>query len=141
MKTELTQEEFIYFAKTLKDIEYQLPHPIDDFVTKRIYWDDGDSFIAKTFGGTLASFNWAKPDIIIISDVGKFSKEMMVSSIAHELHHAWQYKKYGPLYFLMSIPVLRQKLLEKTAIEVEKAADKAMGMEGLRDGDPDKSGL
>jgi hypothetical protein len=141
MKTKLSQEEFIYFATEIKKIEKDLPHPIDEIATKELYWDDGDSFISKTFGGTLASFSWMKPNVVVISDVGKFSKNMLVSSVAHELHHAWQYKRYGFLYFIMSIPVLRQKLLEKTAIEVEKAADKAMDMEGLREGDPDKSGI
>jgi hypothetical protein len=72
--------------------------------------------------------------------MGKITPEQLVSTLAHELHHRWQFQKFGPLYFVMSIPYVRQFLLEKTAIEVEKVADELVGNGGIRDEDPHTSG-
>jgi len=80
----------------------------------------------------LGSFHWFSPNTIKLSMSMRDFPKMTVPTLCHELRHMYQYQKYKlPLYILASIPVLRRFTLEKSAWEVEKEAEKVLGMEGL----------
>lgn len=137
---EFSESEKTFFFNAIKKIRSRLPHQICDPEECEYFWCPSDSLFNRIFPGTIARVNVYKKRFLI-SDFGQQMPEMIVSTIAHELHHMWQFKTYGPLYFVMAIPVIRQRFLEKTAIEVEHAADKLMHMDGLRDGDKNTSGI
>jgi len=122
MKQELTQKEQEYFVKIISKAKDRLPYPIADPSGVKIYWNE--KYDANN--GILGSFDWKKPSEINLIHYGKDAPEMLVSVVAHELHHKWQFGKYGVLYFIMAIPLLREFLLEKTADKVEKAMDELM---------------
>lgn len=122
MRTKLSKEEKKYFVKLVSKAREKISKPIADPSGVEMYWND--KYNEKN--GILGSFNWMKPKEIDLSFMGKDSKEIMVSIVAHELHHKWQYKIYGSLYFLMSLPIIREYLLEKTANIVEKEVDVLM---------------
>jgi hypothetical protein len=127
MRTKLTSEEAEYFDKSIREIRLRLPHPISPSDEVEIYWNDKYG----VDNGILGSFNWIRPDEVDLSPLGKDSPELLVSTFAHELHHRWQYKTYKVLYCLALVPIVRQFLLEKTAKEVELAADDLLGLGGF----------
>ena len=127
MRNQLTLEEQKYFVDEVEKIREKLSCPIADTHDIEMYWNDK----YNVDNGILGSFNWIRPNDVDVSPLGKDSPELLVSTIVHELHHRWQHKKYGPLYYLMLLPVVRQLVLEKTAKKVELEADNLLGLGGL----------
>ena len=61
--------------------------------------------------------------------------EYLVSTLCHELRHQWQHDTMSYKYILACSYLTRRRVLEPTAIQVENAVDRILGMGGLRDGD------
>lgn len=122
MREKLTEEESRYFVSLVSKAKDQLPYPIADPESVQMYWNDK----YNSDNGIMGSFNWARPKELDLNSGGKIAMEMMVSTVAHELHHKWQLGNYGVLYYLMLVPGVRQLLLEKTAKKIELKVDELM---------------
>lgn len=53
-----------------------------------------------------------------------FWPELMAPTLAHELRHAWQFRKFSLLYLLCCLPGLREITLEKDAWRISREAEK-----------------
>jgi hypothetical protein len=122
MRKRLTASEKEYFVNILLEAMPHLPYEISNPALVDMYWNDR----YNVDNGVLGSYAWHRKDEIDISPLGKEVPSMIVSVVAHELHHKWQYRKYGILYFLMLLPLIREFALERTADEVEKKMDELM---------------
>jgi len=49
--------------------------------------------------------------------------EIIISTVIHELRHAWQYRRWKWLYVLCCLPVIREFTIEVDAKRVQKDAD------------------
>jgi hypothetical protein len=122
MRTKLTPEEKAYFVKYVAKGRDQLPHKISDPVGVEMYWNDK----YNVDNGILGSYSWWRENAIDLSPLGQDVPSMLVSTVAHELHHKWQFEQYGFWYRFMVIPFVREFLLEKTADEVTIKMDELM---------------
>jgi len=127
MRTQLTDDERKYFINEIKRLVPDLPHEIADVDKTALFWEDK----YNSDNGILGSFDLKHPHSINLSPLGKQMPEMLVSTVAHELHHKWQFETLSIFYFFMAIPGIRQCLLEPTAKEVELAVDKLLGLEDI----------
>lgn len=85
-----------------------------------VYWDHG--FTVES--GILGAWWWVRPDVLRLSPVGRSDPAGMVSILAHELHHRWQWERFGTvLYVLLSAPGVRRYTLEPSAYALEHAID------------------
>ena len=131
MRIELTEKERNYFVILVSKAQKQLPHKIANPNSVKMYWNDK----YNVENGILGSFNWIKKGEIDLSPLGKTVPDMIVSTVAHELHHKWQFSHFGPLYCLMLVPGIRQVLLERSAKEVELKVDELMEDEEFTKGE------
>jgi len=120
-------EEYKVLREGIDKICDELPHKIASFDVSNIAW-------TEMRAGNIGKYSHFGKKVYLNSEFRNYP-EGVVSTLAHELHHMWQHQEYGVLYFLMCIPFLRNILLERTAIEVENAADELMGNGGIRDAD------
>jgi hypothetical protein len=127
MRTKLTQEEKQYFVKYVRKGMPHLPYKVSDPQNVEMYWNDR----YDVDNGILGSYSWYRKNQIDLNPLGKNVPSMLVSTVAHELHHKWQYEEYGIFYCLMLVPILRQLLLEQTADEVEYKMDDLMQDKGF----------
>jgi len=85
--------------------------------------------------GILGSFSWQEPNTILLAappfeDDHAWWATEICSTYIHELHHRWQYQRWGLFkYALRSIPFLRELTLERTAKAIELEADRLLGTE------------
>lgn len=119
MREKLTEKEKSYFVDLVSQAIPHLPYPIADPNSVDMYWNDK----FNPDNGIMGSFNWVRPHELDLNVDGKSSMELMVSTVAHELHHKWQLSHYKVIYYIMLLPVVRQFLLEKTAKKVELKVD------------------
>ncbi len=83
--------------------------------------------------GTLGKFRWWRPDEIALGGDASMLEEL-ASTAAHELTHRTQFYRNPLIYFLLSMPGLREITLEREAKETELAVDLALGKSALNDG-------
>ena len=123
----LSDEQVKFFINSIEFLENKLSYPIAPVREAELYWEP------KYEGGaTLASFSQWSPKRIKISTGGKMVPEMMLATVIHELRHMYQFQKYGRVLFsLASIPIIRMRLLETSAWNVEREAEGLLGQTGL----------
>jgi hypothetical protein len=85
--------------------------------------------------GILGSFSWQAPDTIVLAPpphetLSEFWAQEMCSTYIHELHHRWQFQRWGlAKYALRAVPFLRHWTLESSAKAIELEADRLLGTE------------
>ena len=85
--------------------------------------------------GILGSFSWQVPNEILLAPppsevLTDFWAQEICSTYVHELHHRWQYQRWGLVkYALCAIPFLRNWTLEASAKAIELEADRLLGTE------------
>lgn len=128
MRKSASRREMVEFAGFLSDISHLLPHQIEPLGGIDIEWDDecGEN-------GVLGYYRpLSDPDTVVLAEMLKGQGKIAVPTLCHELRHVRQRREMGPLLFaLASIPIVRGFTIERSAWEVEKAAEQALGMEGL----------
>lgn len=72
--------------------------------------------------GILGAYDIKHSNTIFVMPV-KNCPELILPTIAHELTHMQQHKKYGFLYILLSIPFIREFTIEPEARNVEKIVE------------------
>lgn len=84
-------------------------------------------FEMDTDNGIIGAYSYLKNDSIFIMPP-RFKEdyeswlEIVIDTIIHELRHKWQHKKYGLLYYLLSLPLIRNITIERDARKEEKNA-------------------
>jgi hypothetical protein len=118
----------VEFAGFLSDISHLLPHQIEPLGGVDIEWDD-----ERGEDGVLGYYKpFRDPDTVVLAEMLKGQGKTAVPTLCHELRHVRQRNSLGPILFaLASLPVIRGLTIERSAWEVEKAAEQALGMEGL----------
>lgn len=86
--------------------------------------------------GILGAFSWQTPDKILLApsplgeDEWHWWARELASTYVHELHHRWQYQRWGLVkYAIKAIPVIRNWTLEASAKAIELEADRLLGTE------------
>lgn len=98
-----------------------------DYKRYKIKWCDAMNIENGIMG---AFIPWAGKAVYLMPNECRVSgfpdpwPEQIVFILVHELRHAWQFKKYGILYILCCLPVLRQLMLEKDAWRITDVAQK-----------------
>jgi hypothetical protein len=123
----MTEHERDYFSRQLLRAMCKLPHSISVPCWDKTGW-------AKMRNSILGKYNHITRRVTLNIKY-RHSPEYLFSTLCHELHHKWQHETMGARYVLLANFITRDRYLERTAREVEKAADKLIRMEGLRDGD------
>ena len=87
------------------------------------YWND------KMGKETIACWTWDKPDLVFVTSSFRFDYnnenfKKIIAPIAHELHHKKQYNRYGLLFFLLLIPIVRNFTIEIGANRVTVKVNK-----------------
>jgi hypothetical protein len=121
-----TQKEALYFLKHIRGCTDSLPHPIARL--EAIHWK-------KMHYSVLGKFSHLKPSRIYLNSKYRSTPELLVSTVAHELRHKWQWENEPVRYLAACASFSRRWLLEPTANEVEAVVDAYMGVEGIGDGD------
>jgi len=122
--TEATGSERQEFAECVDMLRFSLPYPVSSVDDVWIMWDDR----MNTANGVLGSYSILHPDRILLASHARMMTEVIMPTLCHELHHHWQYHKFGLLYVLGCIPIIREFVIEKTADAVEDAAETALGI-------------
>ena len=117
--TQLTENEMEELAEYMMRVGVQLPGIV------RVFWEPG---IIES--GTLGKFRWWRPNEITLGGDATML-EQLASTVAHELTHRAQFYRSPPLYFLLSVPGLRELTLEREAKKVELAVDARLGQSSL----------
>ena len=74
--------------------------------------------------GILGAFSQWHPNKIFLKP-SYHVKDMLRSTVAHELVHRYQFMEFGAFFYtLFAIPILREFMLEKLANTIEKKADR-----------------
>ena len=119
--------ELVPLASKVREIRGELPHDIADPTSVDVVWVDGYSE-----RGVLGSFSWRRPKEVRLAASFRNVPEMVLPTFVHELRHAYQLRTMGRFLFTFArIPVIRARVLEPSAWACERAAEKAIGMEGL----------
>jgi len=124
MRTRLTEKEKSYFVELLAPLRDSSPHPFVDPAEVDMYWND----TFNTDNGIMGWFQWTRPNDIDLNIDGQAAMDLMASTVAHELHHMWQYRTYKFLYLLALVPGIRQIALEYTAKRVELFVDEKLNL-------------
>jgi hypothetical protein len=127
--TPATAIEMQYLTAQVEALRYRLPHPIADMAGVAVAWDNQDG--ADRTGTTrMALFTLFRPNRITLAGFGRHTLNAMVPTLCHELHHKWQLDTWGYWPYMCRC-LLRNFLVEKTAYEVEQAADKLIEIGAL----------
>jgi len=119
--------ELVSLATTVKNIRGNLSHDIADPTSVDVVWVEGYSD-----RGVLGSYSWRRPKEVRLAAIFRDQPEMVIPTFVHELRHVYQRRMMGRIKFALArIPIIRARLLEPSAWQVEREAEKALGMEGL----------
>jgi len=121
-----TPKETLYFLAQIRKIQSILPHPIANL----------DTLIWKTMAPSiLGKFSHLTPRCIFLNERYRITPEELVSTVAHELRHKWQYENMPMRYIMFCGLFMRGSKLEPSACRVEQAVYTWMGRDGIKDGD------
>lgn len=129
MQEILTEKERRWFDDKVNELRPKLNAEIADIDMTSLYWEDE----YNEDNGIMGSFNHFQPDRVKLNPTGKLMPEFIIGTLVHELHHKWQFEKYGRVLFvLLAIPGLRRLTIEPSAYRLEDQVDELMGQGGLR---------
>lgn len=94
-----------------------------DYRMLDFYWN------SKMEKDCISCWDWKKPNLIFVSEHFQFNWrnegfKKLIGPISHELRHRKQYDKLGLLYFLLSVPVVRNITLEIDANSITMKVNK-----------------
>jgi len=126
MVTELGLLELIRLRTELNLLAASLPalhELLDDIPTPEFYWDD----TMTLENGILGKF-YPSNRIHLPMWLRDESYKCLISTVAHELVHMGQYGRKGPLrWALANNPLWRRWTIEPLALQMERAAEDALG--------------
>lgn len=123
----LNAQEKNKLYQLIDGIYFRLPHAVWCPRSVEWFWD-------KIGAGVLGKFQWTTPKRIFLSyALERAGVEYAASTAVHELRHKYQFEM-DTFGYLLGLP-FRRFTIEPSAVECEKAADKLLGLEGLRDAD------
>ena len=125
--TPFSDKEREYYGRQLLRIIPKLPHSICVPNWRRTGW-------GRMRDSVLGKYNHITRRVVLNAKY-RDMPDYLISTLCHELHHQWQHETMGARYVLLANFLTRDRFLEVTAREVENAADKSIGMEGMRNGD------
>jgi hypothetical protein len=121
--------ELVSLAARVREIRPKLSYDIADPTSVDVIWVEGCA------NGVLGSYSWLRPREIRLAETFRPNPEMAVPTFVHELRHVYQHRTmHWALFALARIPVIRARILEPSAWQVERDAEKALGMDGFNDG-------
>jgi hypothetical protein len=122
-----TTAEIDIFSSQIKRCMRGAPHPISDIEWQSTGW-------AEMRESVLGKYNHLSRTVLL-NEKYRNAPEFLVSTLCHELHHKLQHESMGAMYWIAANWFTRDRVLERSARELERYIDKQMGMDGIRDGD------
>ena len=118
----LVESEKAFYRTWLADGAGKLSKSIAAFDSVEWYWCNWGPRSAK-----MGQFVPFKNRIYLSRRAGTLLPKMLLPTIVHELCHKRQYKKFGLLFWLLAVPVVRRFTIERWAKALEREADEIWG--------------
>ena len=118
----LNESEELFYQTWLLAGANRLSKPIAAFDSVEWRWADWGKDSARM--GQFAPF---KNCIYLSRRAGNLLPKMLLPTVVHELRHKWQRKKFGWLFWLLAIPIVRRFTIERDALALEAEADEIWG--------------
>ena len=118
----LNESELVFYQTWLLSGANRLSKPIASFNSVEWYWADwGKS------GDRMGQFSAWSNRVYLSKRAGDLLPKMLLPTVVHELCHKWQRKKFGLLFWLLAVPLVRRFTIERVALALEREADEIWG--------------